>query len=193
MFTDEKIEAIYKHIYVMMLIFLVGTTIIYSIGYKGEFIFYDNSTEVLKDDLDAFLKTIPEQFKEGVIFLEITDVCKEESPGVSYYNHYVIPNICISADTEDYPYRWKGSIYHELGHHVWFNDLTDEEREEYRRIWQFNYEKGWLTSEYSEKNVKEGFAEDFLYYHMKIHYMGPQTLQAEYFLDKVIDRILTSE
>jgi hypothetical protein len=50
---------------------------------------------------------------------------------------------------------------HEIGHHVWFKYLNDEQRAEYNSI--FKNSKYFIT-EYSKMNVEENFAEEYAFF-----------------------------
>ena len=52
---------------------------------------------------------------------------------------------------------------HEIGHHVWFKRLTEDDRKEWRdKVYSPLF--GKLVSQYSDKNAVEGFAEAFSVY-----------------------------
>ena len=53
------------------------------------------------------------------------------------------------------------TLWHEYGHHVWAQELTDREKNEYREI----YESGSASTEYGlEEGVEEDFAESYALY-----------------------------
>jgi len=54
-----------------------------------------------------------------------------------------------------------GSAYHEIGHWIWFEKLTVEQRKEYRQIYSA---LDWYATEYAETNVVEDFAETYEFY-----------------------------
>ena len=59
-----------------------------------------------------------------------------------------------------------GDLYHEEGHHVWFNVITEEDRKDYIQI-VINY--GEFVSEYSyEGGVFEDFAETYKSYKLGV-------------------------
>jgi len=50
---------------------------------------------------------------------------------------------------------------HEIGHHVWFIELNDEERKEYINIFK---DSNYYITDYSKTNVEENFAEEYAFY-----------------------------
>lgn len=50
---------------------------------------------------------------------------------------------------------------HEIGHHVWFTVLTEEERQQYREIFESS---DIYVTEYSKTKVEENFAEEYAFY-----------------------------
>ena len=57
-------------------------------------------------------------------------------------------------------------LVHEIWHFVWFEKLSEKQRQEYKVEWDKNKE---FYSEYSGVSVEEGFAEDFYFIHTKSH------------------------
>ena len=182
-------DDVYRHIYVSLLLLLVVTTILTLFGLTTEITLYSNYTSVQKENVTLFLNTIPSQFKDGVFYFEFRADCGDM---YSYFKASPIPTICITMDLDSAPYIWKAALYHELGHYVWWSKLTYYEQLDYIGIYNINNATGWLTSPYSEKSFKEGFAEDFMYFHMNLHYLGPQANNTQEYIDNVISRILTS-
>jgi hypothetical protein len=64
--------------------------------------------------------------------------------------------VCKDPHTEFY-------TNHELGHHVWFDILTEEERKEYTELYEKAKKKGirFFYREYSRTTVLEDFADNF--------------------------------
>lgn len=180
-------DIIYKHIYIYLVLAIFVVTIITSFGLSTEITLYSNYTLVEKESVTRFMNTIPSQFKDGVLYFEFKADCGDM---YSYFRINPIPTICITMDVEDMSFFWKAAIYHEIGHYVWWSKLTYDEQEEYKRIYDVNYNSGKLTSQYSEKNFREGFAEDFMYFHMNVYYMGPQENNTQEYMEKTINRIL---
>jgi len=50
---------------------------------------------------------------------------------------------------------------HEIGHHVWFRDLNDNQRERYINIYN---DSNYYITEYSKTTVEENFAEEYAFY-----------------------------
>jgi len=50
---------------------------------------------------------------------------------------------------------------HEIGHHIWFKELTDNQRKEYINIYE---DSNYYITEYSKTNVEENFAEEYSFY-----------------------------
>jgi len=50
---------------------------------------------------------------------------------------------------------------HEIGHHVWFRDLNDNQRERYINIYN---DSNYYITEYSKTNAEENFAEEYAFY-----------------------------
>jgi hypothetical protein len=57
-------------------------------------------------------------------------------------------------------------LVHEMWHYVWFEKLTESQRNEYKKEWEKNKE---FYSSYSASSVEEWFAEDFYFIHTKNH------------------------
>ena len=70
-----------------------------------------------------------------------------------------------------YPESW----WHELGHHIWHWLLTDEQREDYTRV--FDSGSG-SPSKYAEQNVEEDWAESFAYYYAPGEFIQYHNLNA---------------
>jgi len=50
---------------------------------------------------------------------------------------------------------------HEIGHHIWFQELSEKERNEYINIYE---DSNYYITEYSKTNVEENFAEEYAFY-----------------------------
>lgn len=58
------------------------------------------------------------------------------------------------------------TFLHELGHKVYYQDLNESQREEYKEIYE-NQTK--FISNYAKTEVEEGFAEDLMYYFQRAY------------------------
>jgi len=61
----------------------------------------------------------------------------------------------VSTDGED-PISAMQTCAHEVGHYVWFEHLDQDQRDEYREI--YNVTEDWVSA-YAETDVEEDFAE----------------------------------
>ena len=128
----------------------------------------------------------PEYFEEVLLIELREDTCKRGDHSF-FQGNYVFGVICILDWHLDEPFIFKSTVYHELGHAVWYFGLTNAERKEYELIYVENTKLGILTSNYSEENVKEGFAEDFMVYHMKdLHWVNSQASNTINFLENIL-------
>lgn len=53
-------------------------------------------------------------------------------------------------------------LYHEIGHHFWFDHMTEKEKNKYKSMWKIHKKKNRaFLRDYSKKTVEEWFADDF--------------------------------
>lgn len=51
--------------------------------------------------------------------------------------------------------------YHEIGHHYWFKFMTQEQRDEYTKLYNRELKKGKFYREYGKTSAVEDFADNF--------------------------------
>lgn len=81
--------------------------------------------------------------------------------------------ICDEQDTVEYieptiynmTIKEKMILNHELGHHIDFNLIQEDLKDQYKIEWEksISIGSGQFLREYGMKNVQEGFADDFMY------------------------------
>jgi len=78
-------------------------------------------------------------------------------------------------------------IYHEVGHHVWYDDLTYDDRAKWRRIWY----RAPMPTDYAKNaprnQVEEGFAECYSIFYNKSSKFKIN-IEVERFIEEVKDR-----
>lgn len=75
---------------------------------------------------------------------------------------------------------------HEYGHHVWFTEFTDKEREDWKAFWAYSLKR--MPRDYAKENEVEGFAECFA----RTYYTGKPTKAWGYY-DKPVDEFVQAK
>jgi len=197
-FTEEVKNQLYEEVskgfVKFMLILFFVLTFFFIFAYKFTIISYaefsDNrSRQSFQDSLtDDIINSNPEYFK-GVLQFKTSYMCREDyaSNYINYFiNAHIFGVICITDLGFEDPYIIKSTMYHELGHAYWYSSLNDYQRVEYKKIYLQNNATGQLTTQYSEKSVKEGFAEDFMVYNMPHLYWTNQANNTKEFFNEVL-------
>lgn len=84
----------------------------------------------------------------GMNFSGVPSPCGSQYDGL-YYQAKKQIEYCITN-----PYRKEYVLTHESAHYVWFEILSDKEREEYRKLWEKSKPESFYT-DYSRTNHLE--------------------------------------
>jgi hypothetical protein len=136
----------------------------------------DHSTDLFQEDI-----VFPSKIRGDVQFREVINIlppchiyyvnttrskriCGNETSGCfNQIKHAdgTVDNILVIDKTPDEFLRWRS--FHELAHHIWYNVLTEYEREAY--IQRVNYSCNPPITNYASTSVSEDFAENFAAYY----------------------------
>lgn len=102
------------------------------------------------DSFNKIFEGIPERYKKNldVYFVE------DHYAGGSYFPDFQV--IFVNIEYEEF--KEENILWHELGHHWWYTELTDEEKERFAGMY---WNKTSHITPYASTRVEEDFAEIF--------------------------------
>lgn len=154
-----------------------------------------NTTEIMDSIPNNYtkgLRTIIFRYeRENLSLISKLFYKKKNDEEVSFYFEPLLL-IEIVIDKEPiHPLNYYKTIYHEIGHHIWNTKLTFKEKMKYRQLYYKQKNTERITI-YASKNVKEGFAEEFSYYHIKgFKLKNNMTKTHESYFKNITTRILS--
>ena len=125
-------------------------------------ILHPDDVKRAKKKLDKIVHELPDEHLDGLKTITVHRQLsyRDEIVGGLYYKL----EDKIEVNYADLTLRGGGQevVYHEVGHHVYDDILTDDQLTEWKGVWWDAYKHDGLPTEYASVNSDEGFAESYM-------------------------------
>lgn len=129
----------------------------------------------LEKEVRSVLGSLPREHVAGLDRVSYTDTFKADDQGV-LLGQYDRETNCIEINRQSPDGKMDGdragyTVTHEVGHHVYWHRLTDQQREQWDGISRASLASEYVT-DYAKSNTRDDFAESYAF-----HVLHPEVLK----------------